>query len=83
MDRIQEVHVFERETSSWIFVVRGGASLKDPSNCRPDHLWPEIWIDVSKAAQKKEKQEWAIVKSKLDNARKLRGIYFIDTEDGE
>ena len=37
---------------------------------------------MGKAAQKKEKQEWATEKPKLDNARTLRGIYFIDPEDG-
>ena len=29
----------------------------------------------------KEKQNWASEKPKLENARKLRGIYFIDPED--
>ena len=46
-----------------------------------DQLWPEIWSSISKAAQRKEKQQWAIEKPKLDNARKLRCIYFIDPED--
>ena len=32
---------------------------------------------------KRQKQEWAIEKPELDNARRLRGIYFIDPEDGE
>ena len=32
-------------------------------------------------AQRKEKQKWAIEKPKLDNARRLRGIYFIDPVD--
>ena len=50
---------------------------------RPDHLWPEIWSGMSNAAQKKEKQEWTMEKPKLDNARRLRGICFIDPEDGE
>ena len=31
----------------------------------------------------REKQKWAIEKPKLDNARRLRGIYFIDPEDKE
>ena len=35
------------------------------------------------AAQNREKQEWATVKTKLDNARRLRGIYFIDPDDKE
>ena len=42
----------------------------------------EVWTKIGKAAQKREKQGWANEKPKLDNARKLRGIYFIP-EDGE
>ena len=38
---------------------------------------------VSKNAKLREKQKWAIEKPKLDNARRLRGIYFIDPEDKE
>ena len=38
---------------------------------RPDTLWPEMWKHIS------------IEKPKLDNARRLRGIYFIDPEDDE
>ena len=34
-------------------------------------------------AQLKEKQKWSNEKLHLENARKLRGIYFIDTEDKE
>ena len=44
---------------------------------------PEIWSKMSKAAQREEKQEWAIQQPKLDNARRLTGIYFIDREDSE
>ena len=36
---------------------------------------------MSAASKHKEKQEWAIEKPVLDNARRLRGIYFIDPED--
>ena len=38
---------------------------------------------MGKAAQKKEKPECANEKAKLDNARRLRGIYLIDPENGE
>ena len=48
---------------------------------RPDTLWPEIWKDVSDASKRKEKSKWAIEKPKLDNARRLRGIYFIHPDD--
>ena len=34
-------------------------------------------------AKKKGKQRWAIDKPKLDNARKLRGIFFIEPNDEE
>ena len=50
---------------------------------RPDHLWPELWKSMGKHAKLKEKQKWSHEKPKLDNARKLRGIYFIDPEDKE
>ena len=35
------------------------------------------------AAKKKAKQRWAIEKSKLDYARSLRGIFFIEPDDEE
>ena len=38
----------------------------------PDYLWPEIWKDMSDAAQRKEKQKWALENPKVDNARRLR-----------
>ena len=50
---------------------------------RPDHLWPELWKTMGKHAKLKEKQKWSNEKLHLDNARKLRGIYFIDQEDKE
>ena len=50
---------------------------------RPDHLWPELWKTKGKNAKLKEKQKWSHEKLHLENARKLRGIYFIDPEDKE
>ena len=50
---------------------------------RPDHLWPELWTKMGRNAQLKEKQKWSNEKLHLENARKLRGIYFIDPEDKE
>ena len=45
---------------------------------RPDRLWPEIWKTMGKNAKLKEKQKWSNEKLHLENARQLRGIYFID-----
>ena len=50
---------------------------------RPDHLWPELWKPMGKHAKVKEEQKWSEEKLHLENARKLRGIYFIDPEDKE
>ena len=38
---------------------------------------------MGKNAKLKERQKWSHEKTQLDNARKLRGIYFIDPEDKE
>ena len=56
---------------------------KIQATTRPDHLWPEIWSGMSKAAQQKEKLQWAVEEPKLDTARKLEGIYFIEPDDQE
>ena len=50
---------------------------------RPDHLWPELWTKIVRNAKLKERQKWSDEKPKLDNARRLRGIYFIDPEEKE
>ena len=54
-----------------------GRLTKRQVTSRPDHLWPELWRGMSKNAQLREKHKWAIGKPKLDNARRLRGIYLL------
>ena len=44
---------------------------------------PELWKSMGKHAKLKEKQKWSEEKLHLENARKLRGIYFIIPEDTE
>ena len=61
----------------------GWRLTKKQTTPRTHYLWPEIWKDMSEAAQRKEKQKWAIEIPRLDNARKLRGIHFIDPADEE
>ena len=63
-------------------VVRGRLTKRQVTS-RPDHSWPELWIKMGRTAKLKERQKWSHEKPKLDNARKLRGIYFIDPEDKE
>ena len=38
---------------------------------------------MSEASKRRENQKCAIEKPKVDNARRLRGIYFIDAADEE
>ena len=61
----------------------GGRLTRKQLTSRPDHLWPEIWKTMGRNAKLKEKQKWSNEKLHLENARKLRGIYFIDPEDKE
>ena len=61
----------------------GWRLTKRQATSRPDHLWPELWIKLGRNPKLKYKQKWSNEKPKLDNARSLRGIYFIDPEDKE
>ena len=49
-----------------------GGLTKVQTISRPDHVWPELWTKIGKAAQNREKQEWKNEKPRLDNARRLR-----------
>ena len=61
---------------------RGRRLTKRQVTSRPDQSCPELWTKLARNAQLREKLKWAIAK-KIDNARRLRGIYFIDPEDKE
>ena len=61
----------------------GGRLTRKQLTSKPDYLWPEPWEKMGKNAKLKERQKWSHEKPQLDNARKLRGIYFIDPEDKE
>ena len=70
------------KTSRRIYV-SGERLTRKQLTSRPDHLWPEPWTKWWRNAKVKERQQWSHEKPQLDNARKLRGIYFIDPEDKE
>ena len=61
----------------------GERLTKRQATSRPDHLWPELSIKLGRNAKMKEKHKWSDEKPKLDNARRLRGNFFIDPEDKE
>ena len=72
----------EKAPDRYMWSGRGRLTMKQLTS-RPDHLWPELWKSMGKNAKLKEKQKWSEEKLHLENARKLRGIYFIDPEDKE
>ena len=59
----------------------GRRLTKNQATSRPDHIWSDAWTRIGKAAQRREKQEWTIEKSKLEYARKFTIIYSIDPSD--
>ena len=59
----------------------GWRLTKGQTSARPDHVWPEVWSNIGKAAQNREKQEWKNEKPKLDNARRLTGVFFVGPDD--
>ena len=61
----------------------GERQTRKQMTSRPDNVWPDIWKHMCDASKRKEKQKWAIEKPKLDNARRLRGIFFIEPDDEE
>ena len=61
----------------------GRRLTKRQATSRPDHSRPELWTKLGRNAKLREKQKWTVEKPKLDNARRLRGIYFIVPEDME
>ena len=59
----------------------GGDLQRKQTTLRPDNVWPDVWKHVPDAAKKKAKQKCAIEKPKLDDARQLRGTFFIEPDD--
>ena len=59
----------------------GRRLTKIQTTSRPDHIWLDAWTRTEKAAQRRDKQEWAIEKRKLEHATVLRGVDSIDPSD--
>ena len=55
----------------------GVRCTRKQTTSRPDNVWPDLMKHMSDAAKKKAKHRCAFEKPKLDNARQLRGIFFI------
>ena len=82
MDGFTQFTLLEEKPPDGYMWSRGRLTRKQLTS-RPDYLRPELWEKMGKNAKLKERQKWSHEKLQLDNARKLRGIYFIDPEDKE
>ena len=83
MDRIHKIFVLLQERPPDGYTRSGRRLTRKQTTSRPDDVWPDMWKYMSDAAKKKAKQRWTIEKPKLDNARLLRGIFFIEPNDEE
>ena len=60
-----------------------GRYTRKQTTSRQDNVWPKMSKHMFDAAKKKAKQRWANEKPKLDNARQLRGTFFVEPNDEE
>ena len=61
----------------------GEGPTRKQTTSRPDDVWPDMWTFMTDAPKNEAKRTWAIEKPKLENARQLRGIFFIEPNDEE
>ena len=62
-------------------MVQGARLTRKQPTTRPDNVWPDIWKHMSDASKRKAKQKGTIEITKLDNVRKLRGVFFFERKD--
>ena len=77
-----DLFYWKKKNSRRIYVVRGEINEKT-ADIQARSFMARTLGQNGKNAKLKEKQEWSNEKLHLENARKLRGIYFIDPEDKE
>ena len=56
----------------------GERPTRKQTTSRPDNVWPDMCKHRSDSSKRKAKQKWIIEKPKVDNARRLPGIFFIE-----
>ena len=83
MDRTHKICSTKGKATGRVYMVWGETLQGNKKPSRPNDVRPDMWKFMFDAAKKKAKQRWAIEKPKLDNARQLRGIFFIEIYDEE
>ena len=84
LDRFRSVHSIKMKKPPEGFLWSGERLTKRQVNIQARSFMARTLERISQEnAKLREKHKWAIKKPKLDNARRLRGIYFIDPGDME
>ena len=55
MDRIHKIYIIERNSSGRVYVAQVWTDKKNQTTSRPDHIWPDAWTRIGKAAQRRNK----------------------------
>ena len=74
--------LLNEKPSDW-YTWSGWRLSRKQTTSRPEDVWPDLRKHMSDTSKKRAKQRWTIEKPNLDNARQLRGIYFIEPDDEE
>ena len=82
LDRFHTIYSIGRKYPDG-YMWSGGRLTRKQLTSMPDHPWPELWKSMGKHTKLKKKKTRSNEKLHLENARKLREIYFIDPEDME
>ena len=81
LDRFHSVYSIGRDLQTDIS--GSGETDKTAGNIQARSFMARALDKIGKKAKLKEKERWSHEKFHLENARILRGIYFIDPEDKE
>ena len=82
VDWFHKIHFFEWKATRWMFMVRAETDEKTNDLKGLTNYGPKCG-NLCLTHQNVKRNKWAIEKPKLDNDRRIRGIYFIDPEDGK
>ena len=77
MDRLHKIHLIEWKVIWWVHMVEV-ETCEEINNLSSRQCMARFVETHVHASKKKAKQRWAIEKSKLDNARQLGEIFFIE-----
>ena len=80
VDRFHEIHTIGRNSSERIHVVREKRLTRIRTTSRPDHIWPDAWTRIGKAAQRREKTRMGNRETETRTCQKIERHLFYWSE---